>query len=278
MADTAQALRSRRRSITVLSAYTIVGGAIVGALMAMAVVGVFWTPYAPNDVDFLHRFAAPSAPHLLGTDGYGRDILSRVMAGAWKSVSFGLGATAVALAVSIPLALAAVYWPRRVGAIIMVVSDAAVAIPLLVFSLLVIVAIGVGHTQSIAAIGLGAAPRFLRVILGAARDAATQDYVAAARARGETALYIQYCEILPNIRSPIVVEASLFIGLAIMAGGALSYLGLGTQPPHADWGVMIHDGQRIIEQTWWPLLSPSVTMLLAIVGFNLLGEGLRDDL
>jgi peptide/nickel transport system permease protein len=278
MADTRGAVHNSNRIFFAPGAYSLVGGGMVLAVLALAIVGFFWTFYEPNAVDFIHRFAPPRADHLLGTDGYGRDILSRVMASAWKSVSFGLGSTAVALAGSIPFALAAVYWPRRVATIIMVVTDALVAIPLLVFSLLVIVAIGVGHTQSIFAVGLGAAPRFLRVILGAALDAATQEYVAAARARGETALYIQYREILPNILSPIIVEASLFIGLAIMAGGALSYLGLGTQPPDADWGVMIHDGQRTIEKTWWPLLAPSLAMLLAIVGFNFLGEGLRDDL
>lgn len=266
------------RPIQSRSVYVVVGGLLVLLTLIFAAVGTVWTPYDPSAVDFLHRYAAPTPAHPFGTDGYGRDIFSRVMAGAWKSISLGLGSTAIALLISVPGALAAVYWPKRLGSFITTLADAFVAMPLLVFTLLVVVGIGVGHTQSIIAIGIGAAPRFFRVIRGAAVDAATQDYVIGARSRGDTALYIQYSEILPNIKSPIVVEASLFIGFAIMAGGALSYLGLGTQPPHADWGVMIKDGQQIIEKTWWPLITPSMAMLLAIVGFNFLGEGLRDDL
>jgi len=125
---------------------------------------------------------------------------------------------------------------------------------------------------------MAAAPRFVRVIRGTALDAASQDYVLAAKARGEIALYIQYREILPNIWPPIIVEASIFAGFALMGGAALSYLGLGTQPPAADWGVMVRDAQRYLFQSWSPLIAPALTISAAIIGFNLLGEGLRDRL
>jgi peptide/nickel transport system permease protein len=260
------------------SAYLRIGGGLTAAVLLLAILGLIWTPYAPSAVDLLHRSAGPGASHLFGTDQYGRDVLSRIMAGAWRSVSLGLAATALAAAVGVPLALAGAYWRGWVDTAMMRVIDALLSIPSLIFALLIITGLGTGHAQAIAALGIAAAPRFARVVRGAAIDTAQEDYVTAARARGETALYIQYREILPNVWPPIVVEASIFAGFALMGGAALSFLGLGTQPPAADWGVMVRDAQRYVSQSWWPLMAPAATISLAIVGFNLLGEGLRDRL
>lgn len=260
------------------NAYLRIGGGLTVAVLLLAILGLIWTPYAPSAVDLLHRSAGPGASHLFGTDQYGRDVLSRIMAGAWRSVSLGLAAMALAAAVGVPLALAGAYWRGWVDTAMMRVIDALLSIPSLIFALLIIAGLGTGHAQAIAALGIAAAPRFTRVVRGAALDAAQQDYVTAARARGETALYIQYREILPNVWPPIVVEATIFAGFALMGGTALSFLGLGTQPPAADWGVMVRDAQRYLSQSWWPLIAPAATISLAIVGFNLLGEGLRDRL
>jgi peptide/nickel transport system permease protein len=258
--------------------YLRIGGGLTAPVLLFAVLGLIWTPYAPSAVDLLHRSAGPGAGHLFGTDQYGRDVLSRIMAGAWRSVSLGLAATALAAGVGAPLALAGAYWRGWVDTVMMRVIDALLSIPSLIFALLIITGLGTGHAQAVVALGIAAAPRFTRVVRGAAIDAAHQDYVTAARARGETALYIQYREILPNVWPPIVVEASIFAGFALMGGAALSVLGLGTQPPAADWGVMVRDAQRYVSQSWSPLLAPAATISLAIVGFNLLGEGLRDRL
>ena len=258
--------------------YLRIGGGLSAAVLLVAVLGLIWTPYAPSTVDLLHRSAGPGAGHLFGTDQYGRDVLSRIMAGGWRSVSLGLAATALAAAVGVPLALAGAYWRGWVDTVMMRVIDALLSIPSLIFALLIIAGLGTGHAQAIVALGIAAAPRFTRVVRGAAIDAAEQDYVTAARARGETGLYIQYREILPNVWPPIVVEASIFAGFALMGGAALSFLGLGTQPPAADWGVMVRDAQRYLFQSWSPLVAPAATISLAIVGFNLLGEGLRDRL
>jgi len=260
------------------NAYLATGAALTLVAIAVAILGVIWTPQSPTGVDLLHRSTGPSAVHLLGTDQFGRDVLSRVMAGAWRSVSLGLSAMLLAAAMGVPLALAGAYWRGWVDAVLMRLVDAVLSIPSLVFALLIIVGLGSGHGQAIVALGVAAAPRFVRVVRGAALDAASQDYVVAARARGEGAFYTQYREILPNVWSPIVVEASIFAGFALMGGAALSYLGLGTQPPAADWGVMVREAQRYTFQSWWPLLAPAATISLAIVGFNLLGEGLRDRL
>jgi peptide/nickel transport system permease protein len=261
-----------------MNSYLVVGAALTVAAILLAAIGLVWTPYAPTAVDLLHRSAGPSLPHLLGTDQFGRDVLSRVMAGGWRSLTLGFGATLLALAIGIPIALAGAYWRGFLDQVLMRIVDALLSIPSIVFALLIIVGLGSGQTQATIALGLAAAPRFVRVFRGAALDAASQDYVTAARARGERALYIQYREMLPNMAPPIIVEASIHIGFALMGGAALSYLGLGTQPPAADWGVMVRDAQRYIGQTWWPLIGPAVAISLAIIGFNLFGEGLRDRL
>lgn len=266
---------ARRRRV---NGYLLTGSLLAGAMIALSLVGLVWTPRAPTAVDFLARSAGPNWSHPLGTDNFGRDTLSRLMAGGWRPLTLGFGATAFALAISLPLALAAAYWRGRFDAVLMRIVDALVSIPLLVFSLLLIVGLGVGHLQAMLAIGLGAAPRFLRVIRSSALGIGAREFVLAARARGESALYIQYGEMLPSLWAPIIVEASIFVGFALMGGAALSYLGLGTQPPAPDWGVMIREAQRLISVTWWPLLAPGAAISLSIIGFNLFGEGLNDAL
>jgi peptide/nickel transport system permease protein len=260
------------------ASYLGFGVALTIGTILLALIGLVWTPYGPSAVDLLHRSTGPSIAHLLGTDEYGRDVLSRIMAGAWRSVTLGFAAMALAVSIGVPLALAGAFWRGWIDGVLMRLIDALLSIPSLIFALLIIVGLGTGHGQAIVALGIAAAPRFVRVVRGAAIDAASQDYVTAARARGEAALYIQYFEILPNVWPPIVVEASIFAGFALMGGAALSYLGLGTQPPSADWGVMVREAQRHLFQSWWPLIAPAATISLAIVGFNLLGEGMRDRL
>ena len=273
LADEAIIPARRRRN-----GYLFAGSLLTGAAIGLSLLGLVWTPHAPTAIDFMARSAGPSWTHPLGTDNYGRDTLSRVMAGGWRSLSLGFGATFLALAISIPLALVAAYRRGSFDAVLARLVDALVSIPLLVFALLLIVGLGVGPLQALLAIGLGAAPRFFRVFRSSALAIGSREFVLAARARGESGVYIQYGEMLSNLWAPIIVEASIFVGFALMSGAALSYLGLGTQPPAADWGVMIRDAQRLISTSWWPLLTPAVTTSLSIIGFNLLGEGLNDAL
>src|SRR5579885_3672953 len=223
------------------------------AAIAAAALGLLYTPYPPARIDLLHPLARPSLGHLLGTDRYGRDVLSRVLAGGWRSLTLGFGATGLGLAIGLPVALATAYYRGAVDQIVMRFVDALLSIPTLVFALLIIVGLGPGQAQAIVALGV----------------------VTAAKARGERALYVQYGEVLPNIWPPVIVEASVNIGFALMGGAALSYLGLGTQPPFADWGVMINEAQKQISVTFWPLLGPALAISLSIIGFNLFGEGDR---
>jgi peptide/nickel transport system permease protein len=261
-----------------IHSYLLAGGALTLLALGVAALGLLWTPYGPAQIDLLHRSTGPSLAHPLGADQFGRDVLARIMAGGWRSLTLGFGATAIALALGLPVALAAAYWRGRIDQALMRFTDALLSIPTLVFAMLIIVALGSGHLQAIVALGVAAAPKFVRIIRSAALDAAGADYVTAARARGERALYTQYREILPNIWPPIIVESSIHVGFALMGGAALSYLGLGTQPPAADWGVMIRDAQKYIAVSYWPLLGPALAISLSIVGFNLFGDGLRDRL
>jgi peptide/nickel transport system permease protein len=265
-------------SLRRVNAYLLAGALLTSLALAVSFIGIFYSPYAPAQVDLLHRLAPPSLVHLLGTDRFGRDVLSRVLAGGWRSMTLGFGATALGLAIGLPIALATGYFRGRVDQVVMRFVDALLSIPTLVFALLIIVGLGPGQLQAILALGVAASPKFVRIVRGAALDAASQDYVTAARARGEGALYIQYGEVLPNIWPPVIVEGSINVGFALMGGAALSYLGLGTQPPYADWGVMINEAQKYISVSFWPLLGPALAICLSIVGFNLFGEGLRDRL
>ncbi len=261
-----------------INPYLATGAALTGLAIAVALFGLVYTPYLPAQIDLLHRLAAPNSAHLLGTDRFGRDVLSRVLAGGWRSMTLGFGATALGLGLGLPIALFTGFYRGRVNQLVMRFVDALLSIPTLVFALLIIVGLGPGQLQAILALGVAASPKFVRIVRSAVLDAASHDYVIAAKARGEGALYIQYGEILLNIWPPIIVEGSINVGFALMGGAALSYLGLGTQPPYADWGVMINEAQKYISVSFWPLLGPALAICLSIVGFNLCGEGLRDRL
>ena len=258
--------------------YLVVGATLTALALAVGLLGLLYSPYAPAKVDLLHRLAPPSAAHLLGTDRFGRDVLSRVLSGGWRSMALGFGATGLSLAIGLPVALLTGFYRGRLDQTVMRFVDALLSIPTLVFALLVIVGVGPGLPQAVLALGVAASPKFVRIVRSAVLDAAGHDYVTAAKARGEGALYIQYGEILPNVWAPIIVEGSINVGFALMGGAALSYLGLGTQPPHADWGVMIHEAQKYISVSFWPLLGPALAICASVIGFNLLGEGLRDRL
>ena len=258
--------------------YLVIGATLTALALAVGLLGLLYSPYAPAKVDLLHRLAPPSAAHLLGTDRFGRDVLSRVLSGGWRSMALGFGATALGLAIGLPVALLTGFYRGRLDQILMRFVDALLSIPTLVFALLVIVGVGPGLPQAVLALGVAASPKFVRIVRSAVLDAAGHDYVTAAKARGEGALYIQYGEILPNVWAPIIVEGSINVGFALMGGAALSYLGLGTQPPHADWGVMINEAQKYISVSFWPLLGPALAICASVVGFNLMGEGLRDRL
>lgn len=262
----------RRRNVLVP------GTVLVGLVAAVGLLGLFWTPQPPNEMHLLARYRPPGPEFLLGTDQFGRDVLSRSMAGAVDSLTLGLFAPLLALSLALPLALVAGFKRGRIERVLIGFVDSTLSIPTLILALLVIVALGVGHVNAIFALAVAMAPKFARVLYAATIDEVAKDYVTAAIARGESTPAILVREILPNIWAPVLVETSIYIGFGITAGASLSYLGLGTQPPGGDWGLLIRDAWANIGGSAWPLLGPALMLVAAVVGVNLLGDGLRDRL
>lgn len=247
-------------------------------IIIVSALGETITPYDPLETDPVNRYAGPSAEHLFGTDDLGRDLLSRVVVGGRTSLALGFGATALSLAVGVPIGLISGYAKGRTDELLMRLMDIIMSIPVLLLGILLLVALPGGMTTLILAVGIVFAPRIARVTRSATLSISEEPYVLAAQARGESDLHILFREILPNATAPIVVEGSIRVGYAILIGTSLSFLGLGTGPPHPDWGFMIATARLHIYDTPWYLLWPSIALSLTIVATNLLGDGLRDVL
>lgn len=252
------------------------GAAILVAIAAVTVAGPFVAPYSPTQQRIVESFRGPSVHHWLGTDQYGRDVLSRMLLGGWKSLSLGLGAVALALIVGVPAGLLAGYRGGRTDNLIMRVTDVFLSFPSLLMALLIITALGGSLLHAVIAVGIANAPGIARVVRGSSLGVKNEEFVLAARARGEGVLYTAFGEIFPNILPTVAVEATIRVGFAILTGASLSFLGLGVQPPQADWGLMIREARQYIFLSVWPLVVPGTTLALTIVGFNLFGDGLGD--
>lgn len=240
--------------------------------------GPFIVPHDPTQTHLLHKLEGPSATFPLGTDYLGRDLLSRVMLGGRVSLLLGVSATALGLVLGVPIGLTAGYAGGRIDEVIMRVMDALMSFPSLLLALLILTTLSSSIWNAIMAIGIVYAPRIARVVRGSTLSVKEEEYVQAAKARGESDLYIMFGEIFPNILSPIIVEGSIRVGFAILVGTSLSFLGLGAQPPTPDWGYMIAQARSHIYDSFWYLLWPSIALGMTVIGFNLLGDGLRDVL
>ncbi|MCW3475072.1 ABC transporter permease [Limobrevibacterium gyesilva] len=254
----------------------LVGGVLTVAMVAMALVSLVWTPYPPTKIDILHKLAAPSAAHLLGTDPFGRDVLSMIMAGARSSLSVALIAVVVGAGIGIPLGALASAMGGWIDNLVMRATDLAFAFPALLTAVMITALAGPGAVNAMLAIGIFNIPVFARVARGAALAVRAQEFVMAARATGRGEAAIMWRHVLPNISAVLLVQATIQFALAIVADAGLSYLGLGTQPPFPSWGRMLNDAQTFIYRA--PLLAvfPGVAITLSVLGLNLLGDGLRD--
>lgn len=235
-------------------------------------------PYDPVQPHVADRFADPGGKYLLGTDHLGRDLLSRVILGGRSSLSLGFGAVAVSLAAGVPIGLFAGYVKGRPDELLMRLMDIMMSIPVLLLGILIVVALGSSLINVILAVGIVFTPRIARVTRSATLGVSEEPYVMAAEARGESTFNILFREILPNVTAPIIVEGSIRVGYAILIGTGLSFLGLGTGPPHPDWGFMIAEARSYMFTSPWFLLWPSVALVATITATNLLGDGLRDVL
>jgi len=247
-------------------------------VVAMALVSLVWTPYNPNRMNPRDRLQGPSISHPLGTDQYGRDTLSRVMTGAVNSIIVGLVTVAIGLTVGVLLGLAAAYYGRFVDEAIMRFSDLLFAFPAVLTAILITSVLGPSMINAMLAIGVFYIPIFARLTRAVAQGVWQQEFVTAARASGIGEWAITRRHILPNILSPLLIQGTIQFAVAILAEAGLSYLGLGTQPPNASWGRMLNEAQTFMNLSPWMAIFPGVAIAWAVLGFNLLGDGLRDTL
>jgi peptide/nickel transport system permease protein len=253
----------------------------LAVLIPIVIVTALGETIAPHDslaTDVANRYAGPGGTYPLGTDNLGRDLLSRVIVGGQSSLLLGFGATGVSLALGVPIGLIAGYAKGRIDEVLMRLMDIVMSVPVLLLGVLILVALPSNIFNVIVAVGAVFIPRIARVTRSATLSVSEEPYVLAAKARGESTTHILFKEILPNVTAPIIIEGSIRVGYAILVGTSLSFLGLGTGPPHADWGYMIATARLHIYQTPWFLLWPSLALLVTIMSTNVLGDGLRDVL
>jgi peptide/nickel transport system permease protein len=254
----------------------LIGGVITAAILAIALTSLAWTPYPPTRIDIVHKLATPSAAHWLGTDPFGRDIASMLMAGARSSLSVALIAVVAGAGIGIPLGALAASGGGWIDALLMRMTDLAFAFPALLTAVMITALAGPGATNAMLAIGLFNIPVFARVTRGASLAVRERDFVMAARATGRGEWTIMARHVLPNISAVLLVQLTIQFALAIIADAGLAYVGLGTQPPFPSWGRMLNDAQTYIFRA--PLLAvfPGFAITLTVLGLNLLGDGLRD--
>ena len=268
--------RTERPSRGRLHPSAVVGGALVAGIVLLAIVALFWTPYHatfPSD----QTLAPMSWHHPFGTDEYGRDVLSRLMDGAKLTLYAGAVAVLIAVAGGVPLGLAAAAaHGRLLDDLLMRLVDLIYAFPALLAAIVLAAAVGASTTTAMLAIGIASIPVFARVSRAGALQVLESEFVLAARAYRRSTLAILWRHVLPNIRALLIVQASLLYAIAILAEAGLSYLGLGTPPPAPTWGSMVQDAQQYLSRDPMLVFWPGVFIALAVLGFNLLGDGLRD--
>ncbi len=253
-----------------------VGALVVGLVVAAAVLAPQVAPYDPIDQEFTSQLKPPSASHPFGTDEFGRDIFSRVVFGSRIALNVGLLADAIATVLGVLFGLVAGYFGGRVDALITRLIDVMLAFPYLLLAMIVVAILGPGLTNAMIAIAVVYTPQFARVVRGVVLATTQQDFIEATRALGARPLRILVRGILPNIVSPIIVMATLTIGFMIVETAGLSFLGLGASPPTPEWGSMLATGRSYMLTAPWIATFPGVAILITVVAFNLVGDGLRD--
>ncbi|KOF20146.1 peptide ABC transporter permease [Ensifer adhaerens] len=254
------------------------GVTVTAILVAMALVSYVWTPFSPTAMNFRDKLQGPSLAHWFGTDNFGRDILSMIMVGARNSITVSIVAVLVGAGIGVPLGAWAAARGGWVDGLVMRMSDLAFAFPALLTAVIITAIFGPGATNAMIAIGIFNIPVFARVTRGASMGLWKREYVQAARCAGRGDVAITLLHILPNINHVLLVQVTIQFALAIVAEAGLSYVGLGTQPPMPSWGKMLNDAQTFIYQAPWLAIFPGLAITFAVLGLNLLGDGLRDIL
>ncbi len=270
----APALKARGRA----GASLRLGFALVALLIGAAALSLVWTPYAPAAIDVSHKLLAPSLAHWLGTDGLGRDVASEILAGARVSILVGLIAVGIGLVFGVALGLLAAAAKGVVEDAIMKLCDFTFAFPALLSAIMLTATYGPGVVNAIVAIGVYNVPIFAKLTRATANGVLAREFTLAARAAGRGPLAIAFDHVLPNVAPALIVQATIQFAIAILAEAALSYLGLGAQPPQASWGRMLSDAQSWMYVAPRLAVFPGLAVALSVLGLNLLGDGLRDAL
>ena len=255
---------------------TLASLAIFGLIVLCAVAAPLLSPHDPLEQNIFESLKGPSADYLLGTDYYGRDILSRLLYGAQTSLWIGFIATLGAMVIGTMIGLVAGYYGGKLDLVIMQAMDVLLAFPALILGLIIVAMLGPSLTNLIIAIGLGAVPTFARVARAPTLAAREREYVLACRALGYSDARIMFLHILPNIMTDVLVMGSLWLATAIRVEASLAFIGLGVKPPAPSWGGMIREGFENILDSTWLVLWPSLAILLVVFTLNLIGDSLRD--
>jgi peptide/nickel transport system permease protein len=259
-----------------LSLALAVGGLLTGLFVFTVLLSLVWTPWPVTGLDMAARLQAPSAAHWLGTDHFGRDVLTMIIVGARNSLAVAVVAASVGLLVGTPLGLLAAARGGLVDEVVMRSNDLVFAFPSLLLAIMITAVAGPGAINAIIAIGVFNIPVFARVTRGAALSLWTREYVLAARVAGKGAGMISLQHILPNIANLLIVQGAIQFSMGVLAEAALSYVGLGAQPPTPSWGRMLNEAQTMIGFAPWLAIFPGLAIVLSVLGLNLLGDGLRD--
>jgi peptide/nickel transport system permease protein len=256
----------------------VVSGLVVAGLVLLALVGPFFTPFGPLEQDLANNFSGPTFDHPLGTDDLGRDTLSRLIFAARVSLGISFTSVAVGLSLGTLFGLLAAYYGGWLDSVIMRAMDILLALPGMLLAVTIVAMLEKGIPNTILAVAIFALPTFARIVRGSALGILQLDFIGASRVMGASDLRIVLRHILPNVVSPLIVQATLEMGTAILIASGLSFLGLGVQPPHPEWGAMLSKGRELMRTTPVVAIAPGVAITLAVLSFSLLGDGLRDAL
>ncbi len=264
--------RRRRR----VNGTLLVGGTIVGMVIGMALLSFVWTPHDPTLVNSQDRLAMRSAEYWFGTDKFGRDVFSQILVGSRTTLFVGFIAVGVAAVIGVPLGIVAGMAPPWLGELVMRANDILLAFPALLLAIMFTAVYGGSTFVAMVAIGVATIPNFVRLIRSGTLQVMKTEYVMAARAAGRRPFAIGLRHVLPNVSSLVIVQGSIGFAIAVLAEAALSFLGFGTPPPTPSWGRMLQDSQEMLFTAPRLAVFPGAAIALAVLGFNLLGDGLRD--
>lgn len=257
---------------------TLAGLLILSVIVATAVLAPVIAPYDPISISPADSAVSPSLDHLMGTDILGRDIFSRVIYGGRISLWLGIVSVSIACSLGLIFGILAGYYGGIVETVIMRGADMMLAFPSFLLALTILFSLGQSIVNVMIAVGLASVPGYTRIVRGSVLLAREQEYVTAARTIGCTDRRLMYRHLLPNVVAPVIVISTLGIAWAIITSASLSFLGMGVQPPTAEWGSMVNDGMRHLSRAWWISSFPGLTIMITVLAINLLGDGLRDTL